>query len=127
MNILFLINDAPYGNERVYNALRLAQALLKREAATQITIFLLGDSVLAAKAKQKTPEGYYNIERMLGRIVSGNGIILTCGTCMDARGMADSELVNGAQRSTMDKLRGSDDGCRQGSRVLSQKKITASA
>ncbi len=89
MKVLFLINDAPYGSERVYNALRLGQALLKRDAATQLTIFLLGDAVLAAKAKQKTPEGYYNIERMLGRIVSGNGIMLTCGTCMDARGMAD--------------------------------------
>lgn len=104
MKVLFLINDAPYGSERPYNALRLAQALLKRDAATQLTIFLLGDAVLAAKAKQKTPEGYYNIERMLGRVVSGNAIVLTCGTCMDARGMADSELMNGAQRSTMDKL-----------------------
>ena len=67
MKTLVLINDPPYGTERVYNALRLAHALLKRDPATQLTVFLMADAVLAAKAQQKTPEGYYNIERMLKR------------------------------------------------------------
>jgi sulfur relay (sulfurtransferase) complex TusBCD TusD component (DsrE family) len=31
MKVLFIVNDPPYGNERVYNALRLAHALLKKE------------------------------------------------------------------------------------------------
>lgn len=31
MNYLFVINDAPYGNERPYNALRHAMNLVKRE------------------------------------------------------------------------------------------------
>ncbi len=104
MKTLVLINDPPYGTERVYNALRLAHALLKRDPATQVTIFLIADAVLAAKAQQKTPEGYYNVERMLKRILSGKGIVLLCGTCMDARGIVDAELIEGTRRSTMDEL-----------------------
>lgn len=104
MKALVLINDPPYGTERVYNALRLAQALLKRDPATQVTVFLMADAVLAAKAKQKTPDGYYNVERMLKRVLGSSGIVLLCGTCMDARGIGDAELMEGARRSTMDEL-----------------------
>ena len=32
------------------------------------------------------------------------GEVLICGACMDARGMSDQEIVEGAQRSTMDEL-----------------------
>lgn len=63
-NILFLINDSPYGNERTYNALRLAMNLSKRDE-TITRIFLVGDGVGCAVANQKTPNGYFNIERML--------------------------------------------------------------
>ena len=104
MKTLILINDPPYGTERAYNALRLAHALLKRDPATQLTVFLIADSVLAAKAQQKTPDGYYNIERMLKRVISSKGSVLLCGTCMDARGIADAEIIEGARRSTMDEL-----------------------
>ncbi len=61
---LFIINDGPYGNERPFNALRLAMSLAKREDA-QVNIFLTGDGVTCARRGQKTPEGYYNIERMI--------------------------------------------------------------
>jgi uncharacterized protein involved in oxidation of intracellular sulfur len=104
MNVLFIFNDPPYGSERCYNALRLAHALRKREPEARITIFLIADAVVAAKAAQKTPEGYYNLERMLKRVLSGNGRVLLCGTCMDARGLTDAEMMDGAQRSSMDEL-----------------------
>ena len=104
MKALLIINDPPYGTERVYNALRLAHALLKKEPQTAVTIFLMADSVVAAKAGQKTPDGYYNIERMLKRVLVSNGKVLLCGTCMDARGLDDAGLMAGAQRSTMDEL-----------------------
>ncbi|MEX2035526.1 MAG: DsrE family protein [Xanthobacteraceae bacterium] len=104
MKVLLVINDPPYGSERVYNALRLAHALVKKDPATQVTVFLMADAVLAGKAQQKTPEGYYNVERMLKRVLSGKGTVLLCGTCMDARGMGDAELMDGAHRSTMDEL-----------------------
>lgn len=63
-NYLFIINDSPYGNERPYNALRLALNLVKRTDAS-VRVFLIGDGVNCAIAGQKTPEGYYNVERML--------------------------------------------------------------
>ena len=104
MRMLFIINDPPYGTERAYNALRLAQALLSKDSSVELTVFLLADSVLAAKANQKTPNGYYNIERMLKRLLGAKGTVLLCGTCMDGRGINDAELIEGARRSTMDQL-----------------------
>jgi uncharacterized protein involved in oxidation of intracellular sulfur len=64
---LFIVNDAPYGSERPYNALRLALDLVKRPEV-QVRIFLIGDGVNCALAGQKTPDGYYNVERMLKSI-----------------------------------------------------------
>lgn len=63
-NLLFIVNDGPYGNERVYNALRLALNLVKRPEAA-IRLFLIGDGVACAKKGQTTPNGYYNVERMI--------------------------------------------------------------
>lgn len=64
---LFIINDAPYGNERPYNALRLALNLVKRESV-DVKVFLTADGVFCARKNQKTPDGYYNIERMIKSI-----------------------------------------------------------
>ena len=103
MKILFTVNDPPYGTERVYNALRLAHALLKKEPEATLTVFLMADAVLAAKPGQKPPEGYYSVERMLKRL-AGKDRVLLCGTCMDARGLSDAEMMDGARRSSMDEL-----------------------
>jgi uncharacterized protein involved in oxidation of intracellular sulfur len=104
MKALFVLNDPPYGTERCYNALRLAHALLKNDPAMEVTVFLMADAVIAARKGQKTPDGYYNMERMLKRVVAGTGQVLLCGTCMDARGMVEAEVMDGARRSTMDEL-----------------------
>ena len=66
-NYLLIINDGPYGNERPYNALRLAMNLAKRDE-TRVRVFLIGDGVQCAIKGQDTPQGYYNIERMLGSV-----------------------------------------------------------
>jgi uncharacterized protein involved in oxidation of intracellular sulfur len=104
LQILLVLNDPPYGTERCYNGLRLALALTKSEPATAVTVFLMADAVVAAKAGQKTPDGYYNVERMLKGVIAGKGQILLCGTCMDARGLADAETMSGARRSSMAEL-----------------------
>jgi uncharacterized protein involved in oxidation of intracellular sulfur len=104
MKTLFIVNDPPYGTERVYNALRLAHALMKKAPEMEVTVFLMADAVIAAKAGQKTPDGYYNVERMLKRVLAANGKVLLCGTCMDARGLDDAGLMAGTRRSTMDEL-----------------------
>jgi len=67
-NALFVINDGPYGNERPFNALRLILSLVK-QADLKVRVFLVGDGVMCARRGQTTPEGYYNVERMLKGIV----------------------------------------------------------
>jgi uncharacterized protein involved in oxidation of intracellular sulfur len=67
-NILIVINDGPYGTEHAYNALRLGMNLIKRPEAA-VRVFLVGDGVVCAKQGQTTPQGYYNIERMLKSII----------------------------------------------------------
>ncbi len=104
MKTLLILNDPPYGTERVYNGLRLSHALAKSDPEAQVTVFLMADAVLAAKAGQKTPDGFYNVERMLKRVIAGKGEVLLCGTCMDARGIGEAEIMQGARRSTMDEL-----------------------
>ncbi len=104
MDALFVLNTAPYGDERAYNALRLAHALHKHDSDGAVTVFLMADAVAAAKSGQATPEGYYNMERMPKRVLAAKGRVLLCGSCMDARGLKDEEIVEGARRSTMDEL-----------------------
>ncbi len=104
MKYLFIFNGAAYGDERTYNGLRLAGALAKNED-NQVRIFLMGDSATAAKKAQKVPEGFYNLEVMLSRVARVNdGTVGVCGTCMDARGIQDQELMHGAHRGTLNEL-----------------------
>jgi AICAR transformylase/IMP cyclohydrolase PurH len=69
----------------------------------EVTVFLMADAVACAKAGQKVPQGYYNLELMV-KSVARKGVVLLCGTCMDARGITDADVVEGARRSTMDEL-----------------------
>jgi uncharacterized protein involved in oxidation of intracellular sulfur len=100
---LFVLNDGPYGTERSYNGLRLAGSLAKREAE-EVRVFLLGDAAGCAKAGQKVPPGYYNLELMLRSVTRQGGKVGVCGTCMDARGITEDELADGCHRSTMEEL-----------------------
>jgi len=101
VNTLLILNDPPYGTERSYNGFRLAMALAKK--GTEVTVFLMADAVGCAKAGQTVPQGFYNLELMV-KSVARKGEVLLCGACMDARGLTDTELVDGAERSTMDEL-----------------------
>lgn len=104
MKTLFILSDPPYGTERFYNALRLAHGVQKQDPNDEMTLFLMADAVAGARRGQKLPDGYYSIERMLRRVLAGHGQVLLCGTCMDARGMADADLLEGTRRSSMDEL-----------------------
>ncbi|MBI4753920.1 MAG: DsrE family protein [Betaproteobacteria bacterium] len=100
---LFILNDPPYGTERSYNALRLARSTLKG-GEVEVKVFLIGDAAACAKSGQKVPPGYYNIGDMLGMVLRAGGEVGVCGTCIDARGIPATELVDGAVRGTMDML-----------------------
>lgn len=103
MKTLLILNDPPYGSERTYNGLRLALSLL-REPEQDLTVFLMADAVLSAKSGQKTSSGYYNVERMLRGVLAKKGQVLLCGSCMDARGLPDEEILEGSRRSSMEDL-----------------------
>ncbi|MHB8337620.1 MAG: DsrE/DsrF/TusD sulfur relay family protein [Ignavibacteriaceae bacterium] len=108
MKYLFIINDAPYGTEKAYNAFRLAMQLKKDSASggenNGIRIFLMADAAFCALPNQNTPAGYYNIERMLKSILNKGGQVRICGTCADARGIKNLSLIEGAEISTMAEL-----------------------
>jgi uncharacterized protein involved in oxidation of intracellular sulfur len=103
MKVLIICNDPPYGTERSWNGLRLAGALSKRDG-TEVKVFLLGDAVGCAASGQKVPDGYYHLDRMLETAIHHGAEVGCCGTCMDARALADDWLIKGAHRSTLDEL-----------------------
>lgn len=104
MKILLIINDAPYGTEKAYNALRLAMTAQKEHPEAEVRIFLMADAVTCALPHQTTPQGYYNIERMLRSVISRNGLVKACGSCAEARGLKDLQLIDGVKISTMSQL-----------------------
>lgn len=103
MKTLFILSDGPYGTERSYNALRLVNALAKRDGEL-VKVFLLGDAAACAKAGQKVPSGYYCIETMLKAALHKQVECGACGTCLEARGLQEPELIQGVHRSTMEQL-----------------------
>jgi uncharacterized protein involved in oxidation of intracellular sulfur len=103
VNYLVILNDAPYGTERSYNGLRLAGSIAKQEGEA-VSVFLIGDAASCAVGGQTTPNGYYNIERMLKGLAAKGSQIGICGTCMDARGIRQEMIVEGTKRSTIDEL-----------------------
>jgi uncharacterized protein involved in oxidation of intracellular sulfur len=103
MRTLFIVNDPPYGSERSYNALRLAASLATRENE-EVWVYLMGDATSGAKAGQSVPKGYYNFGALLRLVISYGGAIAVCGTCLEARGIAEGEMVEGLQKTTLQTL-----------------------
>jgi uncharacterized protein involved in oxidation of intracellular sulfur len=104
--LTLIINGAPYGDEKVWNALRLATASISTAIGLKVNIFLLGDAVSAAKKGQKPPEGYYNLEKMLQDLLGSGAKVLACGTCLNARAITKDTLIEGVEVGTMLKLAG---------------------
>lgn len=104
MKILFILNDAPYGSEKAYNALRIANQLNKEYPDVEVRIFLMADAANCAIANQTTPNGYYNIERMLKLSLNKGAKVKICGSCAEARGLKNLPLVEGAELSNLAEL-----------------------
>ena len=103
MKYVVILNDPPYGTEKSFNGLRLALGLAHREEV-ELKIFLMADAVACGKAGQKTPQGYYNLERMIAILTDAGVTFSACGGCLDARGIPTTELAPGIQRGTMEDL-----------------------
>ena len=100
--ILIIINDAPYGTEKAYNALRMAMTLQKEHGEkVGIKIFLLADAVFCGLPNQNTPNGYYNIERMLKSVIQKGAEVKSCGGCSEARGIEKISFIEGVRLSNM--------------------------
>ena len=103
--ILIIVNDAPYGTEKAYNALRLAMNIIKyHKDNVELKIFLLADAVFCALPNQVTADGYYNIERMLKYVIKRKGIVKACGICAEARGIDKLQFQTGIELSTMEEF-----------------------
>lgn len=58
----------------------------------------MADAVTAALPTQSTPQGYYNVERMVKSVITKAGQVGLWDDCCAARGIKDSPLLNGAKR-----------------------------
>ena len=58
---LFTISDAPHGNERADDSLRLAAALPAKDELQGRTV-LRAEAAIGAKARQKVPVGFDNVQ-----------------------------------------------------------------
>ena len=96
-----IINAAPYGVERAWNALRIASASASAAVKSKVNVFLIGDAVSLGKKGQKPPEGYYNLEKMLKDLIKIGATVKACGTCLAARGLSKEDLVEGVEVGTM--------------------------
>jgi uncharacterized protein involved in oxidation of intracellular sulfur len=104
MQVLILINDAPYGTEKAYNALRLAMTLQNEHAETQVRIFLMADAVMCALPNQVTPAGHYSLEHMFKSVISQGAQVKASASCAEARGIKGLPLIDGVGISTMSQL-----------------------
>lgn len=92
-NVTIVLQDAPYGNEKVWNALRLSEALIS--VGMNVRIFLYGDSVISAKKGQVTPTGFYNIADMMAALIKKGAEVRACLTCAKARGIKQEDFIDG--------------------------------
>jgi uncharacterized protein involved in oxidation of intracellular sulfur len=102
--VTMVVSSSPYGDERIWNALRLAEALSCSSVEMKVNIFLIGDAVNAAKKGQKPPKGFYNIEKMLTDLVKVGATVNVCHTSMNLRGLTEEDLVAGAKMGTITGL-----------------------
>jgi len=104
MSIVIILNHAPYGSEMTFNALRMAMALQATEAKPELSLSLMADAVFCGMPNQMTPQGYYNIERMIKSLISKGAKVRACSSCVQARGLMELDLLEGVEMSTMPEL-----------------------
>ena len=104
MKIVIILNRAPYGDETAFNALRLAMALQADGSKPELILSLLGDAAACGLPNQMTPQGYYNIGRMISAIINKGAQVWACSSCLQARGLMELDLIEGVETSTMPQL-----------------------
>lgn len=101
--IVFMLNASPYGSERTLSALRLALALADTADKPELDLFLLSDAVVAAKSGQAVAAGA-TLEEMLRDLIAAGARVKVCKTCAVARGLTQTDLLEGVGIGTMPEL-----------------------
>jgi len=100
LTYLFVLNDAPHVAERNWNALRLAKSLAGSAGVT-VRVFLLGDGVLCGVSGQTVPQGGHDLETMIEEFLAAGQEVAACRTCLEARNLAQGDLLEGARVKTL--------------------------
>jgi uncharacterized protein involved in oxidation of intracellular sulfur len=104
MKVLFIINEAPSGNEKIYNALRTARQLQKDFEKCEIRIYLLADGVFCALPNEGKPANIYNISQMVKDCISAGGKIKMCTSCGESRGLREMKLLDSVEWGNLKDL-----------------------
>ncbi|WP_145555770.1 DsrE/DsrF/TusD sulfur relay family protein [Yersinia canariae] len=102
-SLVIIANGAAYGQESLFNALRLSIALKEQQTGLDLRLFLMSDAVIAGLNGQQPREGY-NLQQMLEILTAQNVPVKLCKTCADARGISGLALVDGVEIGTLGEL-----------------------
>lgn len=107
-SITVVVAEPPYGRQRVYTALRFS--LVALHEGHQVNLFLLEDSVFAAKKGQDPPEmpvgdtGMPSCEGLLAGAISEGLRIKACRVCSRERSLQPEEVLEGVELASMADL-----------------------
>jgi len=71
-----------------------------------VNVFLMDGGVDAGRQNQKPPEGYPNLEEIIGRILEEGAQVKARGICLQACSMTREDLIKGIEEGTMMQLAG---------------------
>ena len=89
-----VISESPYGREKPYTALRFALSSLVDEH--NVNLFLVQDGVFVG-LKEQAPKQYPNHFELLETFLEEGGKLRVCGVCINARGVSQEDLIDGAE------------------------------
>lgn len=102
-SVLMIANGAAYGQESLFNALRLSITLKDQQPDLELKLFLMSDAVVAGIAGQQPREGYH-LQQMLEILTAQQVPVKLCKTCADARGISNLTLADGVEIGTLVEL-----------------------
>ena len=97
-----IIYEAPYAKERALSALRFA--FTGDLEGHKVRIWLFENGVYLAKKGQKPAQGLTNYEQLLEDLVKGGVEVKACVVCAEARGLAQTDIVDGVKLATIHDL-----------------------
>ena len=99
MNILIILNDAPYANEKSYNGIRTGLQLLNQIKDIEVNIYLFSDAVGCATKNQNPSTTKYNAGELISELIKKGAKIKLCKSCLDTRG--NGVIIDGVEISNM--------------------------